>query len=205
MSDARFKVGDIVRVKSLEEINCIRDNIEAIFVSNMEQFCGKMFQICHSATSGYGYRYDLDDADGWLYGESVLDPVLIVGGLVRIKTIEEIAKEYPEYVSFDDDTLMQECTLEHGFVNGMHKYSNMIVRVEDLTFKSSDPATSRVNLRLLDESIVGTILGTYRWDLYMLAHHEAEETRESQGSKEFDVVANIASSLKANARFKLIP
>lgn len=41
----KFKVGDKVCVKSLEEINTVRDTLKNNFVREMEQWCGRVLQI----------------------------------------------------------------------------------------------------------------------------------------------------------------
>jgi len=68
----KFKVGDVVRVKSLEWYEANKDQYGEVgnFVEYMSDFCGTEQEI----TSLYGYGgYFFKDGGGWVWDDSVLE------------------------------------------------------------------------------------------------------------------------------------
>lgn len=84
MKTPRYAVGDIVRVKTLDELR--RDLGEAMetpchFVSEMYEFCGHTMEVIAVFDTyddeGQQFYYTLNGGDGWNFDECVLDDFLV--------------------------------------------------------------------------------------------------------------------------------
>lgn len=83
MKTPRYAVGDIVRVKTLDELR--RDLGEAMktpctFVEGMYEFCGQCLEVIgvyDVYAQGENFCYTLQGGDGWSFDECVLDDFFI--------------------------------------------------------------------------------------------------------------------------------
>ena len=83
MKTPRYAVGDIVRVKTLDELR--RDLGEAMetpchFVEEMYEFCGQCLEVIgvyDVHDKGENFCYALQDGDRWSFDECVLDDFFI--------------------------------------------------------------------------------------------------------------------------------
>lgn len=94
----RYKVGDKVRIKSIDWYNENKDEFGEIscshgvdFVPLMADYCGKEFTIKSRSSSG---RYELDgDAHDFEWTEDMIECLVEEGNSMKIKT-ERAAKRY---------------------------------------------------------------------------------------------------------------
>ena len=80
MKTPRYTVGDIVRVKTLDELR--RDLGEAMetpcsFVEEMYEFCGQCLEVIGVYDVGENFYYRLQGGGSWNFDECVLDDFFI--------------------------------------------------------------------------------------------------------------------------------
>lgn len=81
----KFKVGDKVRVKSLEWYNASKDKSgdinsdngdESVFTEDMPQYCGKEYNVSEVCATDGGY-YILEECKGWQWCDYMLEDAVL--------------------------------------------------------------------------------------------------------------------------------
>lgn len=101
--ESKFKVGDLVRVKSLDWYNANKDkhgNISsAVFVASMAKYCGKITTISKVTAN---CSYELTDCDTWIFADNTIEKVEDIPMITPVQNYDNIACASPKPITLDD-------------------------------------------------------------------------------------------------------